>query len=56
VQTHYYHQYDYKVARSDILEEIVEIDRDNQNVRVAVRNAGFWKKGGLLGKLLPCTW
>ena len=56
IRTNYYQQYDYEVARSDVLEEVVEISRDSQKVRVAVRNSGFWKKGGLLGKLLPCTW
>lgn len=55
-QTNYYQQYAYELARNDVLQEIVEIRRDNQNVQVAVRNSGFWKKGGLLGKLLPCTW
>jgi hypothetical protein len=55
-QTNYYQQYAYELSRSNLLEEIVEIARDNQKVRVSVRNPGFWKKGGLLGKLLPCTW
>lgn len=56
MRTHHYQQYDYTVARSDMLEEIVEIPKDHQNVRVSIRNRGFWRKGGLLGKMLPCTW
>lgn len=52
--TAYYERRDYLVARDDVLEKVVKIDREGQMVKTAVRNAGFFK-GGLLGKLAPCV-
>lgn len=44
------------VGHDDMLEQLVEVKRDGQTVTTALRNSGFWDKGGLLGKLLPCIW
>lgn len=52
----YYQRQDYTVGHNDQLEQVVQVKRDGQTVKTAVRNSGFWNKGGLFGKLLPCKW
>lgn len=52
--TDYYKRENYAVGRDDLLEQTVEIKHDGQTVSTTLRNSGFWNKGGLLGKLLPC--
>jgi hypothetical protein len=54
--TAYFDRQDYTVGRSDLLERLVEVKRDGQTITVPLRNSGFWNKGGLLGKMLPCIW